>query len=188
MAEKSNEIWKKFIKKHFQMLVLMIVACILAFMVTVGVFLWFVADAQSTGLVPELLGEWSIGYVITFILNLIFWEIILVVIPVIIAIALIYFLWWKKLPEKERKEYKEGHLFFGGRKHRTDIGGGISFLINIFFIIKVYLDGNWGLVFQDWEFDYLVYSYLWALIWVLIIFGVPMLIGGLWWLSRKMKK
>ena len=106
MAEKSNSIWKKFIKKHFQMLVLMIVVCILAFMVAIGVFLWFVADAQSTGLVPEVLGEWSIGYLITFILHLIFWEIILVVIPVIIAIALIYLLWWKKLPETERKEYK----------------------------------------------------------------------------------
>ena len=188
MAEKSKKAWKKFVKNHFQILVVMIVAAILACMAAITVFIWFVGEAQSTDLVPETLGEWTMNYLITFILHMIFWEIIFVVIPVIIFIAIVYFQWWKKLPDKEREEYKRDHLFFGGRKHRADAGGGISFFINIVFIILVYLDGKWDKAFATWKFDYLVYTYLWALFWVLIIFGIPMLIGGLWWLTREMKK
>jgi di/tricarboxylate transporter len=127
------------------------------------------------------------GYFITFLLHLIFWEFIFIGIPVIIAIAAVYLLWWKKLPDTERKEYREGHLF-GKRSRRSDAGGGISFLVFIVFMIKVYLDGNWGLHFAEWSFDYLVYSYLWAFIWVAIIFGIPILIGATWWIRHEMKK
>jgi len=56
------------------------------------------------------------------------------------------------------------------------------------FCIKVYLDGNWGVAIATWKFDYLVYSYLWALIWILIIFGIPMALGGIWWIRHEMKK
>jgi len=187
MVKNDEKVWKRFLEKHFQMFVLFIVGAILAFIVAVRVFLWFVAEAQSTELVPMVLGEWSMGYLVTFILHLIFWGIIIVGIPVIIAIVAIYFGWWKKLPEKERKECKDGHLF-GKHSRKSDGGGAISFLVTIAFIIIVYLDGNWDKAFATWKFDYLVYSYLWALIWVAIIFGIPMLIGGAWWIHHVMKK
>jgi hypothetical protein len=184
----DEKIWKKFFQKHFGLFLLFIIAGIIAFASAVYVFLWFVAEAQLTNLVPEILGEWTIGYCITFILHLIFWELIYIGIPVVIFIAAVYFLWWKKLPDDERKEYKEGNLFLGGKNHRRDAGGMITFLINIFFLIKVYIDDNWNLAFKDWKFDYLVNSYIWALIWVLVIFGIPILIGVSWWISQKLKK
>ena len=53
---------------------------------------------------------------------------------------------------------------------------------------KVYLDGNWNMSFENWTFDYLVYSWLTALMWVLIIIGIPILIGVIWWLNKEMKK
>ena len=186
-SEKSDKIWKKFIDKHFKMFVLFIVSAILAFMGIIYVFLWFVEDAQLTGLVPEVLSQWSMGYLVTFLLHLVFWEALLIGIPVIIAIAAIYFLWWKKLPDDERKEYKDEHLF-GKRSAGKDGGEGISFLVFIAFVIKVYLDGNWDKPFANWKFDYLVYSYLTALIWVLLIFGIPMAIGGLWWIFYGKEK
>ena len=126
------------------------------------------------------------GHIVTFLLHLIFWEAILIGIPVILA-AVVGWLWWKKLPDDEKEEYKREHLF-GKRSRRTEGGEGISFLIFIVFIIKIYLDGNWNVAFATWTFDYLVYSCLWALIWVLIIFGIPIVIGGTWWLHREMKK
>ena len=169
------------------MFVLFIVSAILAFIGIIYVFLWFVEDAQLTGLVPETLNLWTMGYLITFLLHLIFWMVLLIGIPVIIAIAAVYFLWWKKLPDDEKKEYRRGHLF-GKRSRRTEGGEGISFLIFIVFIIKIYLDGNWNVAFATWTFDYLVYSCLWALIWVLIIFGIPIAIGGTWWIRHEMKK
>jgi hypothetical protein len=184
----DDKVWKQFLKKHFGMFIIFIISGIIAFVSAVYVFLWFVSEAQLTNLVPEILGDWTIGYCITFILHLIFWELIYVGIPVIIFIAAVYFLWWKRLPDDESKEYKDGNLFSGDKNRRRDAGGMITFLINIFFLIKIYLDDNWNLVFKDWKFDYLVSSYIWALIWVLVIFGIPILLGGSWWIIHQMRK
>jgi len=181
-----DKVFKKFLKKHWQMLALFIVIATVAIAGAIYVFLWFVGGA-SPDLAPPLLSGWAMGHFIPFILHLIFWEAIFIGIPVLITIAAIYFGWWKKLPDKERKEYRDKHLF-GKRSKRSDAGGGFSFLIFIVFCIKVYLDGNWGVAIATWKFDYLVYSYLWAIIWVLIIFGIPIAIGGTWWLRHEMKK
>ena len=185
--EPDEKIWKKFLRKHWKMFVLFVVAAILVIAGAILVFLWFVGDAQVTSLVPATVGLWTLGYLVTFLLYLIFWEVLFIGIPVIITVAAIYFIWWKKIPDEERKEYRRRHLF-GKSSRRTDGGGAISLLVNIVFIIKVYLDGNWNVPFATWTFDYLVYSYLWALLWILIIFGIPILLGGTWWIGREMKK
>jgi len=186
-SEHDEAIWKKFLRKYWKMLVLFVGAAILVIAGAILVFLWFVGDAQVTSLVPATVGLWTLGYLVTFLLHLIFWEVLFIGIPVIITVAALYFLWWKKIPDEERKEYRRRHLF-GKRSRRTDGGGAISLLVNIVFIIKVYLDGNWNVPFATWTFDYLVYSYLWALLWILIIFGIPILLGGTWWIRREMKK
>ena len=187
IVENGEKIWKIFLRKHWKMLVLFVVGAILASIGAVLVYLWYVGDAQLTGLAPPILSGWAMGHIIPFLLHLIFWEFIYIGIPVIIAAAATYFLWWKKLPDKERKEYRDGHLF-GKHSRKSDASGGISFLVFIVFCIKVYLDGNWGVAIATWEFDYLVYSCLWALIWILIIFGIPMALGGIWWIRHEMKK
>ena len=76
--ENCDKIWKKFLGKHFKMFVLFVVSAILAFMGVIFVFLWFVEDAQLTGLVPEALSLWTMGYFVTFLLHLIFWMILLI--------------------------------------------------------------------------------------------------------------
>ena len=88
---------------------------------------------------------------------------------------------------RERKEYKEKKLF-GKRTRKTDGGEAISFLVTIFFVIKIWLDGNWNTPFASWDLDYLVYSWLTALMWVMIIIGIPILIGVIWWLNKEMKR
>ena len=179
MAENNEKVWKTFLQKHWKMFGVWVTAAILAIIGVILVFLWFVGDAQSTGLVPETLNLWSMGYVLTFLLQLLAREVIYVGIPVVITFIAIYALWWKKLPSDEREEYRRGHLF-GKRSHRTDAGSGISFLITIAFAIKIYLDGNWGVAFADWTFDYLVNSWITSLLWVLIIFAIPIGLGALW--------
>ncbi len=93
---------------------------------------------------------------------------------------------YNRLVEEKRHEYKEKQLF-GKKSRRRDSGGAVTFLINIGFIIKVYIDGNWNIPFASWTFDYLVYSYLWVIIWMVIIFGIPLVIGIVWWIHRGMK-
>ena len=157
----------------------------LAVLDAVLVYLWFVGQAQVTGLVPSSLALWTMGYLISFILNLIFWELLLVGIPVVLA-AIGAFVWWRRLPEDERWEYRRGRLF--GRSRRSDWNNGFQFFVFIAFIVKIYLDGNWNTPFATWTLDYLVYSLVLAFIVILIIIGVPGLIGGTWWLSRELRK
>ncbi len=185
--EQSEKIWRKFIRIHWKMLALLIVAAVVAVIGALFVFLWFVGDSQATGLVPETLNLWTMEYFLTFLLHLLFWEILFIGIPVVIAIAVIYFLWWKKLPNEERNEYRHRHLF-GKQSKSRDAGGAITFFVNIGFIIKVYIDGNWNVPFATWKFDYLIYSYLWVIIWMVIIFGIPLFIGVAWWIHHEMKK
>jgi hypothetical protein len=182
--ENDSKGWKKFLRKHWNMLVLFVVGAVLASVGAVYVFLWFIGDAQSTGLVPTTLGLWSMGNMVTFLLYLIFWEVLLIGVPVILA-SVAGWLCWRKLPIEEKKEYH----FFGTHSRSTSGGGAISILFWIAFGIKVFIDGNWNVAVATWTLDYLVYSCIWTLIWILIIFGIPAcVIGLIWWISHERKK
>ena len=58
-SENSEKIWKKFLRRHWKMLVFFVVAAALAIIGAIYVFLWFVGEAQVTGLVPTTLNLWS---------------------------------------------------------------------------------------------------------------------------------
>jgi hypothetical protein len=182
-SENGSEGWKKFLRKHWNMAALFAAAAVLASVGAIYVFLWFVSNAQSTRMVPMALGQWTMGNLVTFILYAIFWELLLIGVPVALA-AVAGWLWWRTLPSEEKNEYH----FFGKRSRTTSGGGGISLLFFVAFCIKVFVDGNWNVAFATWTLDYVVYSMLWILIWILIIFGIPVAIGVIWWIRHEMKK
>jgi hypothetical protein len=179
----SGSDWKKFLRKHWNIVAIFVVAGILALIGAIYVYLWFVGDAQSIGMVPATLGPWTMGHLVTFVLHAIFWELLLIGVPVALA-AVAGWLWWRKLPGEEKKEYR----FFGKRSRTTSGGGGISLLFFVAFCIKIFIDGNWNLAFAAWTLDYVVDSMISILIWSLIIFGIPAAIGVIWWISHEMKK
>jgi hypothetical protein len=174
-AEKSSD-WKKFLKKHWNIFAIFVAAGILAFIAAVYVFLWFVANAQSTGLVPATLGMWTMGNLISFILHAIFWELLLIGLPVAI-IGIAGWQWWKRLPEEEKSNLS----WRGSRSSRA--GGAISPLLFIAFAIKVYIDGNWNIAISTWRLDYVVGSMVTILIWIVAIAAIPVTIGLILWLS-----
>jgi len=182
-SENGSEMWRRFLRKHWNMVALFVVAVVLASVGAVYVFLWFVGDAQSTGLVPSILGLWAMGDLVTFVLHVVFWELLLIGVPAIIG-AVVGWLWWRKLPGEEKREYH----FFGRRSRATSGGGGISLLLFVAFCVKVFVDGNWNVAIATWTFDYVVYSMLWILIWILVIFGIPAAIGIIWWIRHELKK
>jgi len=182
-GEENGSAWKKFLRKHWNIVAIFVVASILAFIGALFVYLWFVGEAQSTGLVPSTLGHWTMGHLLTFVLHLIFWELLFIGVPAILG-AVAGWLWWRKLPSEEKKEYH----FFGKRSRTTGGGGGISALFFIAFAIKVYIDGNGNVAIATWTLDYVVYSMLTILIWGLVIFGIPAAIGIIWWISHELKK
>jgi hypothetical protein len=179
----SESDWKRFIKKHKSVFTVFVTAAILAVTLAVYVFVWFVGNAQSTNLVPSSLGMWSMGNIVTFILNAIFWELVVVGIPVGIG-AVAAWQWWKMLPDQEKSEY---HLS-GKGSHKSRAGGAISPLLFIAFAIKVYVDGNWNVAISTWNLDYVVGSMVTILLWTVVIFAVPAVIGLVWWISHKTDK
>lgn len=182
-TENDSKLWKKFLKNHWNMLAFWIIAGIVAVVGAILVYLWFVGEAQSTNMVPTILGLWSMEHLITFLLHLIFWELVIIGIPVAI-VAILGWLWWKKIPDEERKEY---HFFSKGTRTEQG-GGGCSFLFFVAFCIKVYIDGNWSVAISSWTLDYVVDSMITIAVWSAIVFGIPAIIIGLIWLSREIKK
>ena len=144
------------------------------------VFLWVVKNGQATGLIPKLLGEWTVGHFIIFILHVILWELLFIGIPVAVAACLIYMLWWRKLPEEEKRPSRG---ISAGKS-----SGGISFLVTIVWLIIVWIDGRWNLAFQSWTLNDWVYSWLTAFLWVSLIIGSPVVIGGIWWLRKELRE
>lgn len=173
---------KKFIRKHWNIIAIFVIVGISLIVGAIYVFLWFVGDAQSTNLVPSTLGLWTLGHTVSFILHLIFWELILIGIPLIIAGALGW-QWWRRLPVEEKVSN-----FFGRRSRTRDSGGAVSPLLFIAFAIKVYIDGNWNIAISTWKLDYVVGSMITILIWIAAIFGIPLAIGVIWWLSHEKTK
>ncbi len=173
--------WKAFTRKHWRAILVFALGAVLAFAGAVYVFLWFVNNAESSGLVPGILGSWTMANLVTFILHTVFWELLLVGIPVAIA-GVAAWQWWKRLPQEELRG-----LHFTGRKRSTGGGGG-SLLFFIVFCIKVYIDGKWNVPIASFTLDYVVGSAIIILELGLIVFGVLAAIGLTWWISRGVKR
>lgn len=182
-TENDSKGFRKFLKKHWAMFTLFVVATVLAFVGAVYVFLWFVGNAQSTGLVPSTLAQWTMDNIVAFILHVLFFELLLIGIPVAVG-AVIGWQWWKRLPDEEKKEYR----FFGRRSRTTGGGGGVSLFFFIAFCIKVFVDGNWNVAIASWTVDYVVGSMVTILVWLAVIFGIPAAIGLVWWINHEIKK
>ncbi|MHA2242798.1 MAG: hypothetical protein ACXADL_16285 [Candidatus Thorarchaeota archaeon] len=175
-----DEVEMRFLRKYWRMALVFVAVIAAAVIGAALVLVWFVAIAQTTALVPATLGLWSIGHVILFILHLVFWEIVLVGSWVLVIVLVIIFQWYMKLPEKEREGWPKR-----GRREESD---AFSFLVGITWLIVVWVDGRWNLAFESWTFNDWVYSFLAALAWDLLIFGVPIALGFLWWIRKEMEK
>lgn len=183
IAQEGASDWRRFTRKHWKAFATFIVVGALAVSEAVYVFVWFAKNAQSKGLVPATLGLWTMANLVNFILNAIFWELLLVGIPVVIGVVAGW-LWWKRLPAEERMGYRS----FGKRSRATSGSGGVSFLFFVAFCIKVFLDSNWNVPIASFTLDYVVGSMVLILEWVVTIFGIPAAIGIIWWIRHEAKK
>ena len=171
--------WRGFARKRWRIVAAFGAAAVVAFVSGVYVFLWFVSNAQSSGLVPSSLGLWTMGHLVIFILTVIFWELLIIGIPVAVA-GVLGWQWWTRLPEGDRTG-----LRFRTRSRTTRGGGGLSTFFFIAFIIKVYLDGNWNVPISSFSLNYVVGSMVTILIWTAVLLGVPAAIAVVWWIRRE---
>lgn len=185
--EHSEEAVKKFLRRHWKMAGILIGVIAVAVIVSVYVFFRVAADLQTQGLVPLTLGQWTVGYFIGFMFHVILWEVVFVVSWVIPIVVVIFALWYRKLPDEERKEYGLSPKR-GTDPRRIEGGGFFSFWIGVVWLIVVWFTGRWNLAFQNWTFNELIYSWFAACLWALL----PLVIAGtiylIWWLRKEMKK
>lgn len=179
----SGSDWQRFIRKHKVAFAVFIAAAIVALVSAVYVFVWFTGYAQTTGLVPSTLNLWSMNNVVLFLLHGIFWELVLIGIPVGVD-AVVGYLWWRHLPQEEKSQYN----LSGKGSRSSQAGGVISPLLFIAFALKVYVDGNWNAAIASFSLDYVVGSMITILEWIAIIFAIPAIVVGVWWLTRQKTK
>jgi len=183
MTKEPVEKWsgRNFVRRHKMAAGVFSAAVALAFAGAVYVFLWFAGNAVSTGLVPGILGLWSMGNLVSFILNAIFWELLLVGIPLVIGV-IVAWQWWRRLPFEERLGYR-------WRCSKSSSGsGGVSFLFFVAFAIKVFLDGKWNTPISGFTLDYVVSSMFTVLLWGLVVVGILAAIAVARWLTREAGK
>ena len=173
--EKLDEEKKKFLLRNWKMALVMAASFVVAAIVALFVFLWVV----ETGTFPASLGDWTVGLIVSFILQVIFWELLLVV-TWVIPIAAAFYWWFNKQPDAD--------LWKPGRGRRES-GDAFGFLIGVAWLIMLWIDGRWNQTLQTWTFTEWIYSWLTVLGWVLMIFGIPaVIIFVLWVINREMNK
>lgn len=181
IAEKpGGRVWKRFVRRHWKMTLAAVGGIVAIAAVALLVFLWVVADMQATGRVPSGVGAWTVGYAITFLLNLILWELLLVASWVVVLVAAAYLIWYRRLPPEERAEYETGSR----RGKSAGANGGISFFTGLVWLVIVWTDGRWNLPLQDWTVNQFVYSWIAAGLVVLLIVGIPAMVYLFWSLAR----
>ena len=180
MPQSTESGWRQFTKNHKAAFAAFIVAAVLAVVGAVYVFVWYAGNAQTTGLVPSSLGQWSMSNFVWFMIYAIFWVLVSIGIPAAVGAA-IGWLWWKRIPEEEKRQYN----LSGKGSKRSGAGGAISPLLFIAFALKVYVDGNWNAAISTYTLNYVVGSMVTILIWIAIIFAIPAIIAFIWWISRR---
>ena len=109
MAEGSQEIpkntWKNFLKKHWKMAIVFAAGIACVVVGAIAVFLWRTTGPEALVRYPPTLNLWTVGYLVSLIVDLILWGLLLIAVPIIAAAICIYFLWWRKVPADERPEF-----------------------------------------------------------------------------------
>ena len=172
----AGRAWKAFVRRHWRLVLAAVGGIAAAGAAALAVFLWVVATTQANGLVPSGLRDWTAGSLVTFVLNLVLWELLLVASWVVPIAAASFFLWYKKLPAEERRELEGAPR----RARRTGGGGGVSFFVWLVWLVIVWTDGRWNLALKDWTFNQLVESWIAAGLVVLLFVGVPALVYLVW--------
>ena len=188
--EITDEVWIKFLRNHWKMTIIIAAGIVVAAVCGFLLFLWFILpNTFKTNILQKSLSFWTVGFALSFILNVVLWEFLFIGIPVIVCAILIFTLWWRNLPEDEREDYTGEEKKDKNRQRiKNGGGGGLSFLVFITWLIIVYADNQWNTFFMTWSFEYLIFSCISAFLWDLLIFGVPIGVIGLIWILYTMKE
>lgn len=188
MSEMDKEDWtfvKLVIQKHWKAGTLFIILGIVA-VVGAILTLFFHIDFSNIGNGGQwTIGEFSIKDIIFWFLWLILWEVLFVVIPAAIVIGGLGYYWWSNLDEKEKDQFKQREK----KEKKSEAASGVfGFFIFIAFLILTIIGGTFDTPIGTIPYVYWIEVWLWSAFWVLLIIGLPALIGGILYLRKKLRE
>ena len=175
--ELSDELyWKKTIKNHLTAFIIIIIAGVCIVTGAVLVLFWFIETSPIGLQGTATLDQWSLDWIVGFYILMILWELLFVGIPTVLFFGVGGYIFWSRLPDEEKQEHKARDKKESHRKRNAGGGGGGSFFMFIAYCIYIGIQGNYYAPFGSQPYSYWVYSWFLTIMWILIIFGIPICI------------
>jgi len=168
----DEQFWKKKIKEHMPLFIVIIIAGACVFTGILLVLFWFI-ETSPIGQQGELIGDWSLDWIVGFYILVILWELLFVGIPTGLFFGVGGYVWWNRLPDEEKDEFRARDKKESHRKRNAGGGGGGSFFMFIAYCIYIGIQGNYYAPFSSQPYSYWVYSWFLTLMWIFIIMGIP---------------
>jgi hypothetical protein len=173
-SELSDEqFWKNKIRKHWKTFLVIIIAGIVAAIGAIIVFIWFTGMSPLGRRGTATFNEWRMHWVVGFIILLTLSELVFVGIPTGLFFGVGGYLWWRRLPDEEKQEFKDRE------KRRTHVardaggGGGFSFFFFIAYCIYLAFDGHYNAQFGSEPYTYWIFAGFYTIMWILIYLAIP---------------
>ena len=188
--ENLNEIttegfWKNLARRYWYFVLifgLLLVGAIIGFVLT---FNWYIATSALGGYGSWTFDQFSLGTAIVWCLFLCLWTLLFVALPTLAVAGLLVAIIWFVVLSPELKEEIKTRMKTPRPRKRESGSGGFTFLLFIGLCIYVFMDGNWLTPFGSLSIGYFAYAWITVFIWAAIIFSIPAVIIGIYWLARK---
>ena len=173
IEKKEEEYWKKKIKEHWKTFAIAIIACICLFIVALLVLIWYINTSPIGGMGTWTFDQWTLNNIVGFIIQIVLWELLFVGVPAGLFFGVGGYIWWNRLPDEEKAEYKAREKTKKHRKRNAGGSGGGGFFMFIAYCIYIGIQGKYDTIFGDESYSYWVFSWFYTLMWLVIIFGIP---------------
>ncbi len=177
--ENSNELsdeqyWKKSIKNHLTAFIVVIMAGVGIILGALTVLFWFIQTSPIGNFGAATLNDWSLDWIVGFFILVFLWELLFVGVPTAVFFGVGGYIFWKRLPEEERQEYKAREKKHTARN--TGGGGGFGFFMFLAYCIYMGIQGNYYATFGSQPYSYWISSWFLTFMWIVIVLGIPICI------------
>ena len=168
----DEKFWGKKIKEHMVAFIIVLIAgaCIIAGLLIV--LFWVIESSPIGNYGDALIGDWSLDWIVGFLWITIGWELLFVGIPTLLFFGVGGYIWWKRLPEEEKAEFKARDKK-KNRVKKTGGSGGGGIVIFIAYLIYMGVQGYYYAPFNSMPYSFWVYSWFLTIMWIAIVIGIP---------------
>jgi len=188
MSDEFN-FWMGMIKKYWYALVVFGIAIVGFIVGAIVVLMLYISAPDIAGGGTWTLDDFSLGSALLWIIFLILWELLTVVLPFVVFCGIVAVLFWYViLPEEDKSAIKERERREKHSKKTNQGGGAAGFIFFLAFLCVVAIEGNFWTVAGDLTYSYYIFAYLRGIMWTCIVLGIPALIVGIIFLSKKWRE